>query len=125
MNSPVKVQDLKFLLIYVDELEPCQTFYETYLGFEKTAEFRPGEIYGKVGDVEMWLGSGYAKKDANERNSRATVMLGVDSVGTLYQRLQDGNEKIIQDAPIEMQPGVYWLQFVDPAGNVIDVLGSQ
>ena len=116
---------LKFILVYVDKLEPCQRFYETYLGFKKTAEFRPGEIYGQLGDVEMWIGEGYQRTDGGEKATRSTVMLGVDSAGTLFRSLKAGGVRVIQDAPVEMQPGMFWLQFVDPAGNVIDVLGGK
>ncbi len=49
MAPETRVNALRFLLVYVDELEPCQAFYESYLGFKKTAEFGPGEIYGALG----------------------------------------------------------------------------
>ena len=119
------VQGLKFVLVYVDKLEPCQTFYETYLGFKKTAEFGPGEIYGELGKVEMWMGEGYQRSDGREKATRATVMIGVDSVGKLFKSLTDGGVPLVQDSPVEMQAGVFWLQFSDPAGNVIDVLGGE
>ncbi|WP_420628372.1 VOC family protein [Candidatus Leptofilum sp.] len=125
MSKNVVVQDLKFALIYVDELEPCQAFYETYFGFVQTAEFRPGEIYGTMGNVDLWIGSGYKAANSDENNTRATVMIGVDSVGKLYRSLKADNQKIVQDEPIEMQPGAFWLQVVDPAGNVLDILGAE
>lgn len=125
MSSQIIVEDLKFILIYVDQLEPCQTFYETYFGFEKTTEFRPGEIYGKVGNVEMWIGSGYETNELGEKGCRPSVMIGVSSVGTLFQQLKDGGQPMLQEAPFEMQPGVYWMQAVDPAGNVLDILGGE
>lgn len=53
------------------------------------------------------------------------MMLAVDSVGILFESLQTAGEKIFQDASIEMQPGQFWLQFADPSGNVIDVLGAK
>ena len=125
MSHSVVVKDLKFVLIYVDELEPCQSFYETYFGFEQTAEFRPGEIYGKAGDIEMWIGSGYVKNDLGDKSCRASVMIGVNSVGTLFQQLNAGGQTVLQEAPIEMQPGTYWMQAVDPAGNILDILGGE
>ena len=125
MKSTIEVKALRFVLVYVDELEPCQSYYETYFGFEKTAEFRPGEIYGKLGDVEMWLGSGYKAHDLGEQGTRVSVMIGVSSVGSLFEHLKSDNQKMIQDAPVEMQPGTFWLQAVDPAGNVLDILGGK
>jgi predicted enzyme related to lactoylglutathione lyase len=115
---------MKFVLIYVDKLETCQPFYETYLGFEQTDEFRPGEIYGKCGEIEMWMGEGYQLAETNADNVRATVMLGVDSVSKLFDHLEADGQKIIHEAPVDMG-GLYWLQFVDPAGNVVEVLGGE
>jgi predicted enzyme related to lactoylglutathione lyase len=120
-HSPVT--GLKFALMYVDRLATCQPFYEKYLGFTKTDEFRPGEIYGNCGSVGMWIGEGYKPVDATEGSTRATVMLGVESVGALFKALKDGGERLVQEAPVEMQKGTFWLQFADPAGNIIDVLG--
>jgi predicted enzyme related to lactoylglutathione lyase len=124
MAGNTRVTSFKFASIYVDNLDACQKFYETYLGFQKTAEFSPGEIFGNLGDVEMWMGEGYERIDAGERAARATLVLGVDSVGSLFEALQAGNVKTVQDSPVEMQEGVFWLQFVDPAGNIIEVLGG-
>ncbi len=121
----VQIKDLKFLLIYVDELELCQAYYEKYFGFEKTAEFGPGEIYGKAGDIEMWIGAGYQKNELAEKSVRASVMIGVDSVGALFEQLKVDNQPMIHDQPNAMQPGTFWLQVVDPAGNILDILGGE
>ena len=67
------VTKLNFACIYVDELEANQKFYEKYLGFKKEQEFRPGEIFGKLGDIQFWIGSGYKKADTTEQSTRATV----------------------------------------------------
>jgi predicted enzyme related to lactoylglutathione lyase len=118
------VTKLNFACIYVDELETNQKFYEKYLGFKKEQEFRPGEIFGKLGDIQCWIGSGYKKADTTENSTRATVMFGVDSVDSLFKSLKANGERIIQESPVEMQPGVFWLQFSDPSGNIIEVLGG-
>ncbi len=118
------VTRLNFACIYVDELDSNQKFYEKFLGFKKEQEFRPGEIFGKLGEIQCWIGSGYKKADTTEQSTRATVMFGVDSVYSLFESLKANGEKIIQDAPVEMQPGVFWLQFSDPSGNIIEVLGG-
>ena len=124
MSENARVQEMKFVLVYVDKLESCQPFYEKYLGFEQTDEFRPGEIYGKCGEVEMWMGEGYDRVETNTSSVRATVMLGVDSAGKLFDQLKAGGETVIQEAPVDMG-GLYWLQFLDPAGNVVEVLGGK
>ena len=115
---------MHFACLYVDELETNQKFYETYLGFKKEQEFRPGEIFGTLGSINCWMGSGYKKSNTDENSTRATVMLGVESVGTLFSKLKEAGERIIQEGPIEMQEGVFWLQFADPSGNIVEVLGE-
>jgi predicted enzyme related to lactoylglutathione lyase len=119
------VTKMNFACIYVDELEPNQKFYEKYLGFKKEQEFRPGEIFGKLGEISCWMGSGYKRSASDETSTRATVMFGVDSVGNLFESLKANGERLIQEEPIEMKEGVYWLQFSDPAGNVVEVLGGR
>ena len=121
----MSVTKMNFALIYVDEFESNKNFYEKYLGFKQTQEFKPGEVFGKMGEVDCWMGSGYKRIQADENSTRASVMLGVDSVSSLFNNLKEGNEKIIQDQPIEMKEGVYWLQFQDPSGNTVEVLGGQ
>jgi predicted enzyme related to lactoylglutathione lyase len=121
----MSVTKMSFALIYVDDLETNKKFYEKYLGFKQEQEFRPGEIFGKLGEIQCWMGSGYERVQADEKSTRATVMLGVDSVGKLFDQLKSGGEKLIHEKPVEMQEGIYWLQFADPAGNVIEVLGAQ
>ena len=124
-----KVLGYKFALLYADKLSPTQKFYEKYFGFEKTAEFRPGEIYGKAGDIEMWIQEGYTKPnvevDQNNGPTRVSVMFNVESVSALYEALRKNGERILLDEPQEMMPGTFFLKFTDPSGNIIDVLGGK
>ncbi|MBK9324320.1 MAG: VOC family protein [Bdellovibrionaceae bacterium] len=121
----MSVTKMNFACIYVDELEINQKFYEKYLGFQQEQEFRPGEIFGKLGEIHCWMGSGYKRAATDEKSTRATVMFGVKSVGSLYENLKSNGEKIIQEKPVQMKNGVFWLQFSDPSGNIIEVLGAQ
>jgi predicted enzyme related to lactoylglutathione lyase len=125
MTKQATVTSVKFICVYVDKLEPAQAFYEKYLGFKKMTEFGQGQIFGTLGNIEMWMGEGYQRMDSTEKSSRATVMLGVDSVDTLFQSLKTDNIKLFQDSPVEMHEGIFWLQFQDPAGNIIEVLGAK
>lgn len=120
----MSVTKMNFACIYVDDLEPNQKFYETFLGFKKEQEFKPGEIFGTLGNINCWMGSGYKKSNSDETSTRATVMFGVESVGSLFNNLKEAGARVIQDKPVEMQNGVYWLQFSDPSGNIIEVLGG-
>jgi hypothetical protein len=53
------------------------------------------------------------------------MMLGVDSVGSLLKQFKAEGVKTFQDEPVEMQPGTFWLQLFDPAGNILEVLGGE
>lgn len=119
----------KFALVYADNLERSKAFYEKHLGFEQTMEFRPGEIYGTAGDIEMWIKEGYTphgvKSSETEGPTRVSVMFHVASVKALFTSLKASGETILLDAPLEMRPGTFFLSFLDPSGNVVDVLGAE
>ena len=123
------IQGFKFALIYAEKLDVTQAFYEKHFGFKQTAEFRPGEIFGTAGDIEMWMQEGYTKHGVNcsgtEGPTRVSVMFHVESVGELFKSLKDSGETILIEEPQEMMPGTFFLKFLDPSGNVIDVLGPK
>lgn len=127
--SATKILGYKFALVYALDLAKSQAFYEKYLGFEKQADFRPGEIFGKAGEIEMWMQEGYSKVENEvgelEGPCRVSVMFHVESVGNLFKALKENGEKILLDAPQEMMPGTFFLKFLDPSGNVVDVLGGE
>ena len=125
MSNQTKITGFRFALIYSEDLAASQAFYEKYFGFEQTAQFSETEVYGNLGDIEAWIGGGYEKSANHEKSTRATMMLGVDSVGALFERLKADGIETIQDEPAEMQPGTFWLQLLDPAGNVLEVLGEK
>ena len=123
-----KVKEIKFALVYVDDFDKAVAFYTKHFEFAK--EFDMGspekpEVFGKIGDVGIWIGGGYERRDVDTNTCRATPMLGVDSVGDLFKQLKDDNVKVVQDEPVAMQGDMFWMQFADPAGNVFDVLGGK
>jgi predicted enzyme related to lactoylglutathione lyase len=124
MSNLKVVNGFRFALIYVDKLEECQAFYEKYLGFEKTDDFGTDEIYGRMGDIEVWMGGNYRRDKTDELSTRASVMLGVESVGKLFASLKADGVRIIQEEPKDMGPA-FWVQFEDPAGNIVEVLGAE
>jgi predicted enzyme related to lactoylglutathione lyase len=125
MANHAKITGFRFALIYSEDVAISQAFYEKYFGFEQTAQFSETEVYGNLGQVEVWIGGGYERSSNHEKSSRATMMLGVDSVGALLKQLKADGVKTVQDEPVEMQAGTFWLQFHDPAGNALEVLGEE
>ena len=130
MTKPiVNVEGFSFALIYVDDLETNLSFYKKYFGF--TTKFtmeNDSAHYGSLGKIDLWIGSGYEKQNLTSKSSRASLMIDIDSVGTLFNTLKEDGHEVLQDAPVdmgEMQEGIYWLQFKDPAGNILEVLGKK
>jgi len=125
MPNQTKVTGFRFALIYSEDLAASQAFYEKYFSIEQTAQFSETEVYGNLGEIELWIGGGYEKSPNHKKSTRATMMLGVESVGALFERLKADGIKTIQHEPAEMQPGTYWLQLLDPAGIILEVLGEE
>lgn len=125
----VKVTDFKFSLIYADDFDLTKAFYEKHFGFKESFEMAPTELgpqtWGMTGDVGMWIGGGHNRTKRDDRSARSGVMFGVDSAFTLLEELRADKVLIFQEDPIEMQPGVFWFQFEDPSGNIIEVLGGK
>lgn len=124
-KSTTTFTGIHFALIYTDKLAPTQAFYEKYFGFEKTDDFSDTEIYGTAGEIEMWIGSEYKPTKMTEKSTRGTSMFGVESALDLFKAFKKDGVKTVHKKPVEMQPGAFWFQFYDPAGNIIDVLGPE
>lgn len=125
----VKVQDLKFSLIYADDFEKTKSFYVKHFDFKESFEMPDTELgpqtWGMTGSVGMWIGGGHTRTNRDDRSARSGVMFGIDSAFTLLQELKADDVQIFQEEPIEMQPGVFWFQFEDPSGNIIEILGGK
>ncbi|MCJ8345152.1 VOC family protein [bacterium] len=125
----VKVNDLKFSLIYAEDFEKTKSFYEKHFGFKESFEMNDTDLgpqtWGMTGEVGMWIGGGYKRSNQEECSTRSGVMFGVDSAFTLLEELNKDQVKILQEEPVEMQPGVFWFQFEDPSGNLIEILGGK
>ena len=123
------VTDFKFSLIYAEDFEETKAFYEKYFGFKQEFEMPDTELgpqtWGKTGEVGMWIGGGYERVEVTERSCRSGVMFGVESAVELFKQLQTDSIKVLHEAPVPMQDGVFFFQFEDPSGNLIDILGRE
>ena len=120
-------KEVMFVLLYVEDLVVSREFYETILGFKMQDQFSENEIFGSIGEVNFWISGGYSKNDSQnpEKLARATVMLQVESTGALFKKLKAANVEVIQEKPVQMGENIYWIQFKDPSGNVLEVLGAE
>lgn len=51
-------------------------------------------------------------------------MPGIENAQSLFAEFQKDGVQVLQEEPMEMQPGVFWFQFQDPSGNILEVLGA-
>lgn|GEM_PF-965439 len=126
-TMPAKVKSLEFLLIYAESLEDSLPFSTRYFGFEKQFEIaQDGSVYGSIGEVGIWIGPGHKKSEPEgaDKICRTKAMLGIESAQSLFVEFQKDGVPVLQEEPIEMQPGVFWFQFLDPSGNILEVLGA-
>lgn len=114
-----------FNLVYVDELQPALDFYTRHFGFEAKRTMKDGSVWGKSGEISLWIGGGYEKQPQREKSTRSSIMYSVPSSGALFAQLKADNVATIQSEPMHMGDGEYWFQFFDPAGNILEVLGGK
>jgi predicted enzyme related to lactoylglutathione lyase/uncharacterized protein YndB with AHSA1/START domain len=122
-SSPIT--GFEFNLVYVDDMPKALAFYEKYFGFKKKFDMDDGSTCGTTGNVGLWIGPNYKRVDVTDNNTRTSVMYGVESAHTLFKQLKTDGVPVVQESPIEMKNGVYWFQFSDPAGNILEVLGAK
>ena len=125
LESPV--EKIAFALVYAEDSATTIDFYKKYFGFvEDTSSKMDGDqIFGNIGPVGLWIGGGYKKINATEKDTRATAMLKVKSSSQLFNRLKADGVQVFQDQPIRMKEDAHWFQFADLNGNVWDILGNK
>jgi catechol 2,3-dioxygenase-like lactoylglutathione lyase family enzyme len=125
MSDQSPVTGLAFPCVYVDDIDAARAFYEKHLGFEVEQTHPDGALFGTIGPCYLWIGGGYESRETTGRSVRTTTMLQVESTSALLQGLRDDGQTSLQEAPVKMAEDMYWLQFTDPAGNILEVLGGE
>ncbi|MBT3784424.1 hypothetical protein HOF92_05550, partial [bacterium] len=120
--SVAKIKSLSFQLIYVEELQPAVEFYTKFFGFKKKFDMSGDQIYGTTGDTEMWIGGGFKRTEQSADHTRSCTMMEIDSASRLFEAMKADGVKLYQESPVEMQDNVFWFQFQDPAGNILELL---
>ena len=118
------VKKISFVSVYVDDFSSALSFYQKHFGFEKKHDMGATAVWGKIGDVGLYIEGGNKPVQIAHTSVRASFVLNVDSAASLFQRLKDDNVSIIQTEPQDMGSGTFWFQFFDPAGNLLEVLGG-
>jgi predicted enzyme related to lactoylglutathione lyase len=121
-----KVNGIAFGLIYSESLDDSLAFYTKYFGFEEKLRMDEGHsVWGKAGEMGLWIGSGYKKLEHSEQDTRVNFMISVESASQLFSGLKADGIKLIHTEPMDMGENQFWFQFVDPSGNIMEILGGK
>lgn len=131
-NNPAAIKSVGMVSIYADDFDRTMKFYVNTLGLTDVQPMGERACYirfGRTADGNpygMYIIGG--KKPAPEYDpqaSRTTFAFEVQSAGTLFGILRDAGVILLQDEPMDMGGGWFWFNFLDPAGNVIEILGER
>lgn len=116
-----------FLEVYVDDFKKGYAFYAKVLGLKRVADFGPEACFFKVGRKKwgLYLSGGNAKLRKSHKHSQCSFVLTVKSASKAMSTFRRKKVKVVQKAPILMGKGTYWFQIMDPATNVISILGGK
>lgn len=121
--EPVKTTGM-FGLIYANDAQSCLPFYEKYFNFQQKFTMDDGSCYGTIGEIGLWIGDKYQARKTHKDDVRSAFMIEIDNAQRLFENLKADGVEIVHEKPVEMQPGVFWFMFYDPAGNILEVLGN-
>jgi predicted enzyme related to lactoylglutathione lyase len=121
-----KVKGLAFASVYVDDFEKAYEFYSGVLGLEKEYDMGSAACFFKLPDnTGLYLQGKNKTASYGEDTMRAGFVFSVESAGTTLERLKAAGVRFVQNEPRHMGGEQYWLQFYDPAGNILEVLGGK
>lgn len=125
-GNEFSLEEAMSVVVYVDDFQAAADYYTRILGLKVYGEIGENSCFLYLGDNPngIYLEGGYSRPALDERSARLSFMLSVDSVLRLYERLKAESVRCVQDAPKQMGKNAYWLQFYDPAGNILEVVGK-
>jgi predicted enzyme related to lactoylglutathione lyase len=123
----ILITDGSFLEAYVDDYKKGFAFYAGVLGLKKVFDFGPEACFFKVGKKKwgLYLSGGNAKLRKSHKHCQCSFALTVKSASKAMSTFRRKKVKVVQKAPVHMGKGTYWFQVMDPATNVISILGGK
>lgn len=120
-------KDVRTLAVYVTDMARAKTFYTETLRFEVSADLGPSLCFlkSKSGSFHIYLEGGKKPGSADGETSRLSFFLEAEkSVLETFAALKSAGVKLLQDAPEQVGEAIYWFQFEDPDGNILEVSGG-
>jgi predicted enzyme related to lactoylglutathione lyase len=120
------VTGIAFASVYVDDFEKAYAFYSETIGLEKQYDMGVNACFFKVGaESGLYVEGGNHPLPINPKSVRSAFTLQVGSTSAFYHRLREAGVKIVQTGPTDMGGEMFWFQFYDPAGNIVEALGGR
>lgn len=111
---------------YVEDFQKALPFYMETLGL---TDWNPmGSQAGAftVSDETTLFVIGGKNPSSLDRNSvRCTFAFSVDSVSAFTDRLKQAGAELVFEPPMQMNDETWWIQFHDPAGNLLEAIGGK
>ena len=124
-NEPATLTGVAFVSAYVDDFEKGYEFYANVLGLEKQYDMGDHACFFKLGEEHgLYLQGSNKTTELDPITSRATFTLSVASTSSLFAKLKAANVRTVEDEPMSVGT-MYWFQFYDPAGNLLEALGDK
>jgi predicted enzyme related to lactoylglutathione lyase len=121
-----RVKGLAFGSVYVDDFEKAYSFYAGVLGLEKEYDMGSAACFFKLSDnTGLYLQGKNKPASYAEDTMRIGFVFSVESASATYERLKSAGVRFIQTEPRHMGGDLYWFQFFDPAGNILEALGGK
>ena len=125
-NTGIIVESIRAVGIYVADLGKAVNFYKTMLGFDLVTEIPPSIAMMKSGNINLYLESGYDPNQDQKNKVRVSVIFEIAIPSQkAYDMLKNNGVTILQDKPEQLDDDVWWFQFCDPDGNVIELTSSK
>ena len=111
--------------IYCDDLHTAVEFYRELLQLPEGMHLTDSSCYFPMANsTGLFIESGYPKKEIAETDARTTFTIKVDSAKKFHTKLVKKKVRVVQMQPMQMSDEIYWFQFFDPAGNLVEILGG-
>ena len=115
-------ESIRSIGIYADSLDKSLIFYTLVLGFEVITRIPPSIAFLKSGNINLYIESGYEHGSDQSNEARVTVFLESNVPAmNVFEHLKSYCVKILQEKPQQLDDNVWWFQFCDPDGNILEI----